>query len=260
MYNTSALWNTLLSDKRHYYEMAVVIGETGRLITKAGEAITFGGNAILIAQSGADSGYRENALISVEVERSLFSENHPGVGSCISSELSVQILRPFGTFPRMALVRPYVRITNGVDTSEWIPQGVYYIDTREHTQNDDGITVLTIHAYDSMLMTEQDFPDTGLTFPATDTDVVNAIASAIGVGVDSRTWEVMTQGYPISLPAGYSMREVLGNIAAMYAGNWIMNYDGNLLLVALNSIPGETNYLIDNAGFAITFGGDRILV
>ena len=56
------------------------------------------------------------------------------------------------------------------------------------------------------------------------------------------------------------MREVLSQIAAMYAGNWIMNYDGQLLLVAVNGIPPETNYLIDSQYDAITFGGDRILV
>ena len=56
------------------------------------------------------------------------------------------------------------------------------------------------------------------------------------------------------------MRETLSNIAAMYCGNWVCNYDGNLLLIAVNSIPKETNYLVDNYGFAITFGGDRILV
>ena len=35
---------------------------------------------------------------------------------------------------------------------------------------------------------------------------------------------------------------------------------GKLRLVLLNSLPKETNYLVDNGGNAITFGGDRILV
>ena len=56
------------------------------------------------------------------------------------------------------------------------------------------------------------------------------------------------------------MREVLENIAAMYAGSFIMSDTGELLLVTMFGIPKETSYLIDNVGFAITFGGDRILV
>jgi len=170
------------------------------------------------------------------------------------------LLNPSFMIPRMALVEPYVRATDGEQTSEWIPQGKFYIDTREVTNNDDDLPVLSLHCYDAMLKTEADYPSTTHNWPYADTDVVQEIATTIGVGVDDRTWDLMTQNYQISLPAGYSMREVLSNIAGMYAGNWIMNYDGDLLLVAVNGIPPETNYLVDNIGDAITFGGDRILV
>ena len=56
------------------------------------------------------------------------------------------------------------------------------------------------------------------------------------------------------------MREILGYIAAMYAGNFIMSDDGKLRLVRLNEIGIETHYLVDTAGYVLTFGGDRILV
>lgn len=260
MYAVSNLWNTIISQPEHWFEVSVVIGESGRLITKAGEAITFGGVAVLVSQGGADSGYTEAQIKSLSIEQRAFATEHPSVGACLSSELKIEMFRPAGDIPRMALVRPYIRCTDGTNTSEWIPQGLFYIDTREYSQNDDGLNLMTLHCYDAMLMTEQAFPETEIEYPALDTDIVSIIAAALDIGVDDRTWDVMTAGYQIGPPAGYTMREVLGNIAAMYCGNWIMNYDGNLLLVALNSIPGETNYLVDNYGFAITFGGDRILV
>lgn len=260
MYTVSNLWNTIIAEQEHWFEVSLVVGESGRLITKAGDVITFGGTAILVAQGGADSGYTEAQIRSLSIEQRVFATEYPSVGACLSAELTVEMMRPAAELPRMALVRPYIRVTDGTQTSEWIPQGLFYIDTREYSQNDDGLNVMTLHCYDAMLMTEQDYPATGLTFPATDTDVVQSIANALGIGVDDRTWDVMTEAYQIGLPAGYSMREVLANISAMYCGNWIMNYDGDLLLVALNSIPVETNYLVDNAGFVITFGGDRILV
>ena len=99
-----------------------------------------------------------------------------------------------------------------------------------------------------------------MSFPQTDVAVVGLIASELGVGIDSRTTDLMVNGYEIGLPVGYSMREVLENIAAMYAGNWLMSYDGELLLVAINGCPPETNYLVDAVGEPITFGGDHILV
>lgn len=233
MYSVSQLWKIIVSEQEHWFDVKVSI-------------------------NGVE--YPQTQIFEITTDLRMFTENQPKVGGCLASELKLRILTPSATIPRMAQIVPYVRATDGVNTAEWIPQGVYYIDTREQTQNDDGLDILTLHAYDAMLKTETDYPDTTHAWPYPDTSVVQEIASALGVGVDERTFDLMTQNYQISLPAGYSMREVLSNIAAMYAGNWIMNYDGDLLLVAVNGIPPETNVLVDNVGDAITFGGDRILV
>ena len=237
MYDVSSAWINLLAAQNHKFETSIAIGvET------------------------AENGYENNVPLDVSVEYRTFSENQPTVGGCLSAELNVKMLKPDAAIPRMAMVRPYVRVTDGTQYSEWVPQGVFYIDTRETTRNDDGLDVLTIHAFDPMLKTEADYPSTSHAWPTRDTAVVQEIANTIGVGVDARTYDVMTGNYSINTPAGYSMREVLSNIAAMYAGNWIMNYDGDLRLIGLAELPEETNYLIDQAYDAITFGGDRILV
>lgn len=233
MYTTSLLYRTIIAEAEHWFETQVVI---------------------------ARNTCSQSEIMSVSADYRMFTENQPTVGGCLAGELSVSLLNPAFTIPRMALVEPYVRVTDGTQYSEWIPQGKFYIDTRETTNNDDDLPILSLHCYDAMLKTEADYPSTTHEWPLTDTDVVQEIAGTLGVGVDDRTWDLMTQGYEISLPAGYSMREVLSNIAGMYAGNWIMNYDGELLLVAVNGLPPETNYLVDNIGDAITFGGDRILV
>ena len=212
--------------------------------------------------------YGEDKLMSVTATNRIFGSEQPTVGGCISGELEVKMLAPTVAIPRMAEVRPYVRVKDGTRTSEWVSQGVFYIDTRSTTHNDDGLDILTIHCYDAMLKAEADYPSTSTSFPKSDVNVVKEIAWAMGLqarptyttGLDSRTLPLMTKNYQISLPVGYSMREVLGNIAAMYCGNWIMNYEGKLRLITLTELPSETNYLIDNAYEPITFGGDRILV
>ena len=260
MYTTSHLWDTIMESGKARYEMSLVIGETGRLILKSGDVLTFGGVSILVGQSTADAGYKDARIVSMNTSLTMFGSNHPSVGSCLAGQLSVTMLRPLGDIPRMALVRPYVRVTNGTQTSEWIPQGIFYIDTREYSQNDDGIHLMTLHCYDAMLKTEAIYPSVSHSWPMSDADVVNEIAATIGVRVDERTWDIITEGYQISAPLGYTMREVLGHIGAMYAGNWVMNYDGELLLIALNGIPPETNFLVNEGGFVITFGGDKILV
>jgi hypothetical protein len=200
--------------------------------------------------------YGENQIKRLFVTAGAFGES-PALGSCISGEIELEILKPSVTIPRMATVDPYVRITDGTLTSEWLPKGKFYIDTRESTKND-GIDTLTIHGFDSMLKAEQDSPIDG--FPMSDVDAVMLMASTIGVSVDADTISAINEGYQVPIPAEYSVREVLGYIAAMYAGCFVMDVNGNLRLVTLNGFPPETNYLINAAGLAITFGGDRILV
>ena len=145
--------------------------------------------------------------------------------------------------------------------SGWLPQGVFYIDTREQTDYEITPPVLSIHGYDVMLKAEALYPvDDPGNYPMEDVDVIDLIAETIGIEVDSRTYDIMTEGYMINLPATYSMREVLSNIASMYAANFCISPLGKLRLVGLTDIGTETNYLIDQQGEAITFGGDRILV
>lgn len=259
MQKTSALYQELLGAD-HRIETRLAIGETGVLITKRGEAITFGGVSILTGSSGADGGYDETMLMSMETDSRVFSEDTPSVGDCISSQIDIEMLKPFGEIPTRARMVPYVRLTDGYRFSEWIQKGVFYIDTR--TKKEDGSTVekIVIRGYDDMLKAEQDYPASTLAWPARDIDVVREIAAFIGVAIDPRTIPIINRGYTIQYPAGYSCRDVLGYIAAMYAGCFVMSDIGELRLVTIYGIPKETRYLIDRNGQAITFGGVKILV
>lgn len=241
MYAVSDLYNTIIAQENHWFEAKLDINGVS---------------------------YTQDQIFSISIDYRMFTESQPTVGGCLSAELTAALLAPSSAIPRMAQVKPYVRVTDGTQTSEWVPQGVYYIDTRETTNNDDDLPILTLHCYDAMLKSEADYPNSTHSWPYSDINVVKEIAYAMGlqssisstVGIDPRTIALMDKGYTLGLPIGYSMREVLSQIAAMYAGNWICNYDGQLLLVAVNGIPPETNYLIDSQYDAITFGGDRILV
>lgn len=262
MQQTSAIYQELLAryqagDADVKVESRLAIGKTGVLITKQGEDITFGGVSILVGISGADGGYDETQLISINTSGRVFSKNVPTVGEAISSEINVEMLTPYTEIPWQARMVPYVRLTDGIHYSEWIQKGVYYIDTRDTRT---GIGRLSIHGYDDMLRAEQDYPASSLSWPAKDIDVIREIAAFIGVSVDDRTVEQMVYGYPVQYPGEYSCREVLGYIAAMYAGCFVMSDLGELRLVALNGIPVETRYLIAAAGQPITFGGVKILV
>ena len=251
MQETSSLYKKLLADPGHWKEYTLVIGESGVLVNEHSETITFGGTAILVASSGADSGFRESAIISMATQKSIFPDSTPTVGNCISGQITVDMMKPKGDIPRRARLVPYVRLTNGIEHSEWVQKVVFFIDRREYSGDEN--ERITISGYDHIILTEADFPSSTDEWPRMDIDVVRDIASAIGTSVDTRTAQIMDKGYKINYPAEYSMREVLENIAAMYAGSFVMSDAGELLLVTMFGIPKETSYLIDGAGFAIAF-------
>ena len=253
--------------------------------------------------------FGEDQLFSISTSIEMF-HGQPEIGSAVSAEINVAMEMPSVEIPRMACLRPYVRITgtaakssavtigNGVLsspyasysngkitfapesgatvvdgvltfpvdsteelTSEWLPQGVFYIDTREVTANNNGLDILVLHGYDAMLKAEQEYSSNATVSDAPDTEYVQSIADAIGVEVDSRTWDIMS-GYTIPFPLGYSMREVLGFIASAYIGSFVMTDDGKLRLVSLLGLPERPteSLLGDEYGDAIVFGNDAILV
>ena len=231
MQSVSTLYNNIISSD-HWFETKLVIDNVGT--------------------------FDESQLFKVVTSNRMFG-NTPAVGMAVAGEIDVVMLYPTVSIPIMACLRPYVRVCNATQQSEWIPQGVFFIDTRERTRDDSGLSFLTIHGYDAMLKAEKMYAGR-ITGTSTDTQMVTEIAYQMGVSVDSRTTTIMNKAYRIPLPTGYTYREVLGYIASMYAGCFIITEEGKLRLVTIYELPPETNYLIDSAGNWITFGGDRILV
>lgn len=283
MQNVSDSYERLANSNNKWYETKLIIDEVGE--------------------------FGEDQLMSISTNIALF-QGQPEIGKAVSAEINVSMLMPSAEIPRMACLRPYVRITgmaakssavtieNGVLsspyasysngkitfssesgatyysgvlsfpvdsteelTSEWIPQGVYFIDTREVTANSNGLNILSLHGFDSMMKAEQPYSSNATVSDAPDTEYVQAIADAIGVEVDSRTWDIM-RGYTTPFPLGYSMREVLGFIASSYIGSFIITDEGKLRLVSLLGLPERPTefLLVDEYGDAIVFGADTILV
>lgn len=195
---------------------------------------------------------------SLKTEGSLFSGTTPSVGGAVAGEVSAELLGvASGSVARMAKLQPQVRLV-GADgrASEWIAQGVYNVDKRSYNKQ---TGVLTLHGYDKMLATEQWYTGTD----KVDINIVNRVCTQVGITLDDETaafFAASGRSYVIPSPTDYTCRELLQTIAGCYGGNWCMTPVGELRLVLLKLTAEETSYLVDGAGSAITFGGDRILV
>lgn len=234
MHKVSNLFLTLLSDKNHRVETKLSI-------------------------AGVEYSQADIVKDSLRVYGGLYSTF--GIGNCSARQIDFEIM-PKGDIPRQAEIKVYARLVSGEQVSEWIQKGVFYFATRK---TDRKTGVLSVHGYDAMLKAEDTWLDSSYdteTWPMPAATAVNDIAARMGVSVDSRT--VLDAAFPMQYPVDddgdMTMREALGRIAVANAGNWIITDEGKLLLVGLNSMPEETNYLVTETGSAITFGGVRILV
>ena len=236
MQNTSQLYNDILADRNHWFEYKTSI-------------------------NGVE--YGENVLRTLKTKYEMLQDEIE-VGKAVAGEIDITMNMPSEDIPTMAEIIPYVRVCRENEQSEWLQQGVFYIDTRQRSKNSSNVSVLMIHGFDAMLKAEQSFVSDTITGDSIDTDMVAEIARIMGVTVDPRTYALMTKGYTIPLPTGYSCREVLSYIASAYVGCFVMSDTGELRLVSLLELPPETNYLINENADAIVFGtganATRILV
>ena len=180
------------------------------------------------------------------------------VGSCMSRELDLTI-EPAGDIPRAAKISVFFRVILGGEKSEWVPGGVFYVDTRT---NDEFTGWLMLHGVDGLLKTDAMWLDPSIDageWPMKQRAAANNIAARIGAVVDSRS--AISPDYSVDYPNDFTMREILEEIAAANGGNWIMTGDGELLLAPLGGLPLETSFLVDSqSGGAILMGEVRLIV
>ena len=228
MQTVSSAWKQIFAEPGHLTEVRAVIG-----------GVT----------------YNIDKIFSITQTRNIFSSNNPMIGCCCSSVLDIEII-PTSPVPRMApiVVTTRLKSADGTQYSEWIDAGTYYVDTRSKER--DGLT-MHFTAYDSMLKADQPYLQNSAIdeWPCDETDVVDEIAALMGVTVDERT---VLAGYDVDYPAqDWTMREVLGWIAAANCGNWIITPQNELYLVPLNT---DTSYLGASSSSAILFGDSLIIL
>lgn len=234
MHTTSELYKSIFADPRHLTEIKLDIAGTE---------------------------YGQDAIISCSTHGALFESPSTSIGNCIAREIDFEIY-PSAAPPRQAQIKLYARVTLGSQVSEWIPKGVFFFSTRA---TDKQTGALTVTGYDAMLKAETAWLNSDYdteNWPMSAVDAVDDIAYRMGVELDSRTdlTGAADVDYPVDENGDMTMRQVLAGIAVSLAGNWTITDEGKLLLWRYDDVPAETNYLADEDGFWITFGGDRILV
>lgn len=216
--------------------------------------------------------YDSSQIFSMSTTRTMFNENTPVIGSCVSSEIDVEIINPVASIPPMAEIRPYVRIVGEGGVSEWVCKGIYYIDTRRNTRNPRGINRLTIHGFDAMLkLSGRATAVMPYLFPMSATSFLNRLTTLYGIQYDRvQLYNLASRLSSITIPKPEkrTLRELLGYIGFKLSGNWVIdevNGDSadktyGLKFIPFGNIDEGVGLLVDEMGNYLKFGGDRIIV
>lgn len=233
--------------------------------------------------------FGKNEIYGMRTSCSLFPDSSPCVGGTVSGEIDIDIMQGSVEIPRMAMLRPYVRLTDGVNTSEWLPKGVFWVDTRK---TDYRTQVLHIHGFDAMLKAEQTFFTINLlpfNYQMYDYHVLDGytifgqqtqgVLAKMGVQLEANTrYAIITNGEKFTIPipsdvqidsdgrwsivkgTGWTCRELLNQIASCYCGNFCFDEFGKLKLVKFPHKGSDASYLSTEDGETILFGGEEIIV
>ena len=197
MLSVSDLYREILEEPDHYKEVRAVIGDTEQTVV--------------------------NCSIIASVNESV------AVGGTRARQLDLEIL-PNGLISDRDSVEIFVRLSSkdGRRKSEWIPKGTYLIDT---APMDAETGVMSIHAFDAMLKMEQPFLsaddyENQKNWPQTPSAVMNRIASAIGVPLDSRTQ--LNDAFTVPFPTKKSLEDNATDSAAN-GPPYILNIDSKII-------------------------------
>lgn len=221
MQQTSSVWKEILSAGNWILETSVSIGGTEYDSTSA-----------------------------PVITRGTFPEGI-SVGNCIAAELSVSVLTD-DDIPRSSEVKVNMRLRDDETglLSEWLPAGTFYITKR---RRDYSTGLVELECFDAMLKAQQSWfagdeeiiPDL---WPKSMSEIVYTAASRMGIEVDEGTVINTGSGYTIPAPKGLTILEVLGYIAGVHGGNWVISPSGKLRLVPLAPPPDpEDEDSIENA-------------
>ena len=172
--------------------------------------------------------YTGEDIVSCEIERDLL-ENTVEVGNATAAVLTLEINQK-GTIAKRAKVVVQYRLVLDDAKTGYIPQGTYWINTREVSGR-----YLKLTCYDAMLMGQQNYlsDTTADDWPKQERDCAAEIAQRIGVELDSRSSIGTGDNHTVSMPVGRTMRDVLQQIGAANGGNWCITPAGKLYLVPL---------------------------
>lgn len=171
----------------------------------------------------------EDFIIDFSVETQFGSGGLPAIGGVTSRKLTLKLIQD-ASIPTIVgqPIKPYVGIEISTGVYEYVPLGVFYASYSDIKKTERSIE---IECFDKMAGYDNIVYSTSLTYPATHAAVRAEIASNFSVTFASQTLPSVN----VEAPLTGTLRQVLGQLAALLTRNAIIDVSGNLSFIFFNS-------------------------
>ena len=197
MYNVSNYFQKLIREPGRTFDMKVTINNTE---------------------------YGTNNIVEMGLQEAIAEGEDFAIGNAIATRFDLEI-RTEDSFEANAEVRPYIMLHGEGASTEWLPLGVFYIDSREYVEGG----VWRYVCYDKLMLANQPW-ETNLTLPNGMLNVMNEICGILDIEIAEDT--IINNLFEVPLMTHeFTMRQVIGYIAGCHAASARINKDGKLVFV-----------------------------
>jgi len=166
--------------------------------------------------------YGADSIVEFTIDEAITESDDFSIGNAIPARLDISF-RTTDKFPVNSEIRPFLRLKGSTADTEWLPLGFFYIDSRKF-END----VWKFTCYDKLMQANQPWK-TNLMLPAPMRDVIDEICEQLSISLCPDT---VIKHYEVPLMThDFTMRQVIGYIAACHAANARINKDGELCFI-----------------------------
>ena len=170
-------------------------------------------------------------------------------GGVKAADLAVTLLNKGGRYDDVQFNGALLTAQYGIKTAsgdyEWVPLGTFNIDDVSRPTS-----VITLGAMDNLLLFDVPFSDVGVTFPATNLQILSAICSHVGVTLKTSSFVNASYTVQTAPDGSLSCRDILSDIAEMAAGFARCDYAGALEIVQWQGVGCVQEVDVDGGSFA----------
>lgn len=178
--------------------------------------------------------FGDDKIIDFTIDNAITDGEDFGIGNVIVAKLTLGLLTDT-SIETNATIKIYMQLTGKDGPTEWVQLGRYRIDSRK-TQG----KIWRFNCFDELIKGEQPYTS-NLNYPTTSKQIFLELLFKLDYDFDEEELDELPE-FLITYKLEdylYSCREILGYLAQIYSGNFVMDNEGKLKLIGVTDTSSK---------------------